>query len=125
MSTCIYIYRFVVEDDNIQVEEAKKFGEDIRDILNSFEYKYRTEFVYGGDLTKESQELAGKKLLSRDVNHYSYNCYLPYIKDGSFFEDSYLMESLYPNDDDPKKHFAFLLEKNTDDNESDDEVDDE
>ena len=59
----IRLFLKYVEDDNKQVEEAKTFGEDIRDILNSFEYKYRTEFVYGGDLTKESQELAGKKLL--------------------------------------------------------------
>ena len=112
-----------VEDDNKQVEEAKKFGEGIKELLNSFEYKFRTEFVYGGDMTKESQELAGKKLLSCDVNHYSYNCYLPYIKDGSFFDDTYLMESLYPNDDDPKRHFAFLS-ANKDDNESDNDSSD-
>ena len=38
-------------------------------------------------------DVAAHRLLTRDIHKYSCECYLPYIKDETFFEDEYSMET--------------------------------
>ena len=74
--------------------------------MNTFQYKYSNKFVFGGDLTLEEADNACNKLLFQDVKKYSQTCYGEHILDGSFFQDEFLMSSLFGDETDPKRFFS-------------------
>ena len=99
--------KYVINNNN-PIEEAKKFGNDVTKMLNSYDYKYKTIFEYGGDITTEGTDIAVNTLLTRDVHKHCVECSLPYIKKSSFFKDEYLMTNLFIDDADPKTYFNWI-----------------
>ena len=94
-------------DDDTRKEDTVQFGKDIAKVLNTFEYKYDTRFEFGGDITGETIDIAAHKLLSRDIKAYCWSCYSEHIDNQTLFEDNYLMESLFPNEEDIyEQHFS-------------------
>ena len=87
-------------DNNKRKEDTVKCGKDIAKVLNTFEYKYETRFEFGGDITGESIDIVAHKLLSRNIKAYCWSCYAEYIDNQAIFPDAYLIESLFPNEED-------------------------
>ena len=97
-----------VIDNNTHIEEANKFGNNVTTLLNSFDHKYKTVFKYNGDITTEDTDIAVHVLLIRDVHKYCFECYLSYIKNSSFFEGEFLMDTFFEMMQTPKVIFVGL-----------------
>ena len=63
----ICFLKYVI-DDNKPIQEAKQFRMNVTELLNSFNYKYKTEFEYGGDVSPDKMDIAAHCLLTRDIH---------------------------------------------------------